>query len=72
MCGFAGIARREARGVAPGTLQRMAAAIRHRGPDGFGLHADEQVGLAHVCLSVIDLAGGAQRMTNGAGSLVVV
>ena len=72
MCGFAGIARREARGVAPQTLQGMAAALRHRGPDGFGLHADERVGLAHARLSVIDLAGGAQPMTNGDGSLIVV
>ncbi len=72
MCGFAGLARREARGVAPGTLQRMAAAIRHRGPDGFGLHADERVGLAHARLSVIDLAGGAQPMANGDGNLIVV
>ncbi len=72
MCGFAGIARREARGVPPGTLQRMAAALRHRGPDGFGLHADERVGLAHARLSVIDLAGGAQPMANGDGTLVVV
>ena len=32
MCGFAGIARREARGVATDTLRRMAAAIAHRAP----------------------------------------
>ena len=74
MCGFAGIARRDPRGgsVSPATLQRMAAAIRHRGPDGFGLHADERVGLAHARLSVIDLAGGAQPMANGDGTLIVV
>ena len=72
MCGFAGIARREPRGVAPRTLERMAAALRHRGPDGLGLHADERVGLAHARLSVIDLAGGAQPMANGDGSLIVV
>jgi asparagine synthase (glutamine-hydrolysing) len=74
MCGFAGIARRDARGggVSPATLKRMASAIRHRGPDGFGLRADERVGLAHARLSVIDLAGGAQPMTNGDGNLVVV
>lgn len=72
MCGFAGIARRGRSGVAPQTLERMAAAIRHRGPDGCGRHADDRVGLAHVRLSVIDLAGGAQPMANADGSLVVV
>lgn len=72
MCGFAGIARSERSGVSPEVLERMAAAIRHRGPDGFGLHADDGVGLAHARLSVIDVAGGAQPMANADGSLVVV
>ena len=34
----------------------MAAAIRHRGPDGFGLYLGSAVGLAHVRLSIIDLS----------------
>ena len=72
MCGFAGIARRDASGVAPAVLQRMAAALRHRGPDGLGAQADARVGLAHARLSIIDLAGGAQPMTTGDGTLVVV
>jgi len=72
MCGFAGIARRDANGVAPTVLQRMAAALRHRGPDGLGAQADARVGLAHARLSIIDLAGGAQPMANGDGTLVVV
>jgi asparagine synthase (glutamine-hydrolysing) len=72
MCGFAGIARRGAQGVSATTLQRMAAAVRHRGPDGFGRFADDRVGLAHARLSVIDLAGGAQPMATADGTLVVV
>jgi len=43
MCGIAGIARRRPTGVSAELLERMAGAIRHRGPDGFGLHADERV-----------------------------
>ncbi|MBI4500237.1 MAG: asparagine synthase (glutamine-hydrolyzing) [Gemmatimonadetes bacterium] len=50
----------------------MAEAIRHRGPDGSGVYADERVGLAHVRLSIIDLEGGAQPMANEEGSLRVV
>lgn len=72
MCGFAGVARREPRGISADLLRRMAAAVRHRGPDGFGVRADERVGLAHVRLSVLDLAGGAQPMANEDGRVLLV
>ncbi len=72
MCGVAGIARRRPVGVSAELLQRMAAAIQHRGPDGSGLHSDERVGLVNVRLSVIDLARGVQPMTNEDGSVFVV
>lgn len=71
MCGIAGVARREPRGVEPRTLVRMAAAIRHRGPDGYGYFAGRRVGLAHVRLSIIDLALGAQPLGNEDGSVLV-
>ncbi len=72
MCGIAGIARRRPVGVSAEMLDRMAGAIRHRGPDGFGLHADERVGLTNVRLSVIDLARGVQPMTNEDGNVFIV
>ena len=72
MCGFAGVARREPRGVAREQLERMAAAVRHRGPDGSGIHADARVGLAHARLSVIDVAGGAQPMADASGRYWIV
>lgn len=72
MCGLAGIARREARGVTPDILSRMAASIRHRGPDGYGFYAGRSVGLAHVRLSIIDLAGGAQPVANEDGRVLIV
>jgi asparagine synthase (glutamine-hydrolysing) len=71
MCGIAGIARRDAGGVALETLSRMAAAIRHRGPDGYGFYAGAHVGFAHVRLSVVDIAGGAQPLTNEDGQIVI-
>jgi asparagine synthase (glutamine-hydrolysing) len=72
MCGLAGIARHEPRGVAVETLDRMAAALRHRGPDGFGRYSGARVGLAHVRLSIIDLQGGAQPLGNEDGRVLVV
>ena len=71
MCGVAGVARRHPAAVPLEMLGRMAAAIRHRGPDGYGFFTSPLVGLAHVRLSIIDLAGGAQPMTNEDGSVVV-
>lgn len=71
MCGIAGIARAEPRGVAESTLTRMAAALHHRGPDGMGVYAGQRVGLAHTRLSIIDLAGGKQPLTNEDGRVVI-
>ena len=71
MCGIAGIARHSGAGIAPDVLGRMAAAIRHRGPDGYGFYVGERVGFAHVRLSIIDLAGGAQPLTNEDGQIVI-
>jgi asparagine synthase (glutamine-hydrolysing) len=43
-------------------LERMAAAIKHRGPDQTGVLVEEEVGLAMNRLSIIDLSGGNQPM----------
>jgi asparagine synthase (glutamine-hydrolysing) len=72
MCGLAGVARREPRGVSVALLERMATALKHRGPDGFGLMTDDRVGLAHARLAVLDLAGGKQPMGNEDGSVRLV
>ncbi len=71
MCGIAGIIRSSGKETSLDALGAMAATIRHRGPDGYGFYADPDAGLAHVRLSIIDLAGGAQPLTNEDGSLVI-
>ena len=71
MCGIAGIARHHPTGVSVHTLGRMAASIRHRGPDGYGFYSGRKVGLAHVRLSVVDVAGGGQPLTNEDGQIVL-
>ena len=50
----------------------MAAALHHRGPDGYGLFTGRRVGLAHTRLSIIDPAGGAQPLSNEDGTVLVV
>lgn len=71
MCGIAGIVRRRSSGVSVESLGRMAAAIKHRGPDGYGFLVGPQVGFAHVRLSVVDLVAGAQPLTNEDGNVVI-
>ncbi|MBU1948964.1 MAG: asparagine synthase (glutamine-hydrolyzing), partial [Candidatus Eisenbacteria bacterium] len=65
MCGIAGIV--NFRGDAPpetASLRRMAGALRHRGPDAFGVYRDKIAGLAHARLSIIDLVTGQQPLCN--------
>ena len=44
--------------------ERMAEALAHRGPDGYGFHAEPGIALAHARLSIIDLKTGAQPIHN--------
>lgn len=65
MCGIIGI---HNPGRAPGmneqTIRRMLSSVVHRGPDGQGLFQDDSILLGHRRLSIIDLAAGAQPMSN--------
>jgi len=45
-------------------LGRMAAAMEHRGPDDDGFFVDGRAGLGFRRLSIIDVAGGHQPLTN--------
>ena len=70
MCGIAGLMTVNA---APdeGVLDRMAAALAHRGPDGHGRHVGGNVGLIQNRLSIIDLEGGRQPITAADGCAIV-
>jgi len=63
MCGIAGFLNLDGRPADPARVVEMTRAIRHRGPDGEGVHVDGTVGLGHRRLSIIDLDSGAQPMT---------
>lgn len=73
MCGIAGILRmNDARAIDVDSLCRMMNAQRHRGPDESGVYLDDYIGLGHLRLSIIDLAGGTQPIGNETGSVWVV
>jgi asparagine synthase (glutamine-hydrolysing) len=73
MCGIAGQFNFSARSpVERETVQRMTDSIAHRGPDDEGLFIAGPVGLGFRRLSIIDLAGGHQPMSNAEESVWVV
>ncbi|WP_422926980.1 asparagine synthase (glutamine-hydrolyzing) [Singulisphaera sp. PoT] len=53
------------------TLERMTATLSHRGPDGDGFFREGAAGLGHRRLSIIDIAGGGQPMSNETGTIWV-
>ncbi len=65
MCGICGELRLGP-GPAPrrATLSAMVRALDHRGPEDAGIYLDDQVGLGHTRLAIIDVAGGAQPMAS--------
>ena len=73
MCGICGqfnFARNES--VEPETIRKMAESIRHRGPDDEGYFFDGPVGLGFRRLSIIDLAGGHQPMSDAEETVWVI
>jgi asparagine synthase (glutamine-hydrolysing) len=71
MCGFVGIFA-DRGGVDRELLDAMRDTLVHRGPDDAGTYIDEQVGLGFRRLSIIDLATGAQPMSDERGRVWVV
>ncbi|KFB77991.1 asparagine synthase (glutamine-hydrolyzing) [Candidatus Accumulibacter cognatus] len=72
MCGIHGIYRFDGLSVEPRILSAMGNRTRHRGPDDEGSHVDGPCGIAMRRLSIIDLAGGHQPLSNADGTLWLV
>ena len=74
MCGINGIAfsSRSGRRVEREVLERMRDCLTHRGPDDSGLYTDGRVGLGHRRLSIVDVGGGHQPMTNEDDTLHII
>jgi asparagine synthase (glutamine-hydrolysing) len=68
MCGIAGII--DTRFTPDRSLiEKMSTVMKHRGPDGEGYHLDGPVALGHRRLSIIDIDGGKQPMSNEDGRI---
>jgi len=72
MCGIYGIIQLDDKPADPTLLPGMGRTIAHRGPDDEGLYADGACAIGMRRLSIIDLAGGHQPLSNGDGTLWLV
>lgn len=73
MCGITGIFNINGTAVSKPVLQAMTDKIAHRGPDGEGVYVDENIGLGHRRLAILDTSSlGAQPMFSKNGEWAVV
>ena len=73
MCGIAGVVYTDpSRPCELGTVKRMTDIVSYRGPDDSGTWTDVNVGLGHRRLSIIDLGGGHQPMSDVSEALWIV
>ena len=72
MCGIAGLfARSRAAMVDGAAVARMLDPMAHRGPDGRGVWTAPGVGMGHLRLSIIDIAGSPQPMRDDDTGLTI-
>lgn len=72
MCGIHGLIQLDGSAVQPQWLTAMGDVTSHRGPDDEGMHVDGDVGIGMRRLSIIDLAGGHQPLSNEQGNVWLV
>ena len=73
MCGISGLYHFDfSRPVDESVLVSMGELSAHRGPDDSGLYRNGNIGFAFNRLSIIDLEGGHQPMSNAEGSVWIV
>lgn len=72
MCGIVAILDRRNAPVPPETIERMTAALAHRGPDGSGTFHHRHAALGHTLLSIVGAGEGAQPMHTPDGRHVIV
>lgn len=73
MCGIVGIVSFVQQPIEEHRLRRMMQVIKHRGPNDEGIYLQDNVGLGHVRLSILDLSmAGHQPMQDETGRYTIV
>jgi len=73
MCGIVGVFNFNQKIVSRELIKNMTDAISHRGPDGEGIYVNENIGLGHRRLSILDLSPkGAQPMVSQKKDWVII
>ncbi|MCY4021063.1 MAG: asparagine synthase (glutamine-hydrolyzing) [Chloroflexi bacterium] len=72
MCGICGVIHFDGKPVSEELLRAMNDRLLHRGPDGAGYFIDGNAGLAMRRLSIIDIPGSDQPLTNEDESVALV
>ena len=71
MCGIAGVMMRNGSAPPAALLDRLEAALAHRGPDGAGRLVRNDTGLVHLRLAIVDLATGDHPLFAPGGAALV-
>jgi asparagine synthase (glutamine-hydrolysing) len=72
MCGIFGVLMLDGSAASAETLRPMGRVTTHRGPDDQGTHSDGPLAFGMRRLSIIDVAGGHQPLSNEDGTLWLV
>lgn len=73
MCGITGIYKINKQPVSQQEVKQLTNALAHRGPDGEGVYVDDNLGLGHRRLSILDLSTkGSQPMISKNNDWVIV
>lgn len=73
MCGITGIFNLDQKEVSRTILNKMVQSLVHRGPDGEGIYCNQNIGLGHRRLSILDVSNkGAQPMYSHNKEWIVV
>lgn len=71
MCGIAGLMTCDGSAPDAALLNRLTSLLRHRGPDGDGMHVAGNVALVQTRLAIIDLETGDQPLYEPGGAALV-
>ncbi|MUG34357.1 asparagine synthase (glutamine-hydrolyzing) [Commensalibacter sp. ESL0382] len=71
MCGIAGIALKDGHSISEHQKKILLEALHHRGPDGNGSWENSHVVLLHSRLSIIDIEGGKQPLSNDSQQVLI-